>query len=273
MEVPVMGRATNFCPSPLDLAADAFRALCDSPAAPVLDITDLATDLPPGVFPFDELQRLLLAGASQAVRDAVWAEVVRKARRDESWQLAAVGMALPAIRSVAGSLARGFDGDVEELDAEILAGFLAHLAVVDIETPGIITKIRWAAYRAGHAVVVKHRRAAEREEEISEEVVLSGPAGHPDLVLMRAVSAGAISESDAELISATRLDGLDMEVYADQLGVSYNAVKIRRQRAEARLVAFITGAQRPSAHDARVRAIRPGQRPVVGRSAELLAAA
>jgi hypothetical protein len=273
MEVPVMGRVTFPCSSPLDLAAEAFRALCESPAAPGLDISGLAADLPSGVIRLDELQRLLLAGASQAVRDVVWAEVVRKARRDESWQLAAVGMALPAIRSVAGSLARGFDGDVEELDAEILAGFLAQLAVVDVETPGIITKLRWAAYRAGHAVVVAHRRAAEREEEISEQATLSGPAGHPDLVLMRAVSAGAISEADAELISATRLDRVDMEVYAGQLGVSYNAVKIRRQRAEARLVAFITGAERPRAHEARVRTIRPGQRSLMGRSAELLIAA
>ncbi|MEY9887670.1 hypothetical protein ABIA31_001299 [Catenulispora sp. MAP5-51] len=268
-----MGRVTFSCSSPLDLAAEAFRALCESPASPGLDISGLAVVLPPGVTRLDELQRLLLAGASQAVRDAVWAEVVRKARRDESWQLAAVGMALPAIRSVAGSLARGFDGDVEELDAEILAGFLAHLAVVDVELPGIVTKLRWAAYRAGRAVVVAHRRAAEREEEISEQAMLSGPVGHPDLVLMRAVSAGAISEADAELISATRLDRVDMEVYAGQLGVSYNAVKIRRQRAEARLVAFIAGAERPSAHEARVRAIRPGQRPLMGRSAELLAAA
>jgi len=64
-----------------------------------------------------------------------------------------------------------------------------------------------------------------------------------------------------------------MEAYAAQLGVSYNAVKIRRQRAEARLLAFINGAERPRAHEARVRAIRPAQRPALSRSAELMAAA
>ena len=118
--------------SPLNLAASAFDALCASPASLTLNTTGLASDLPERVVFLDELQRLLLAGASQAARDAVWAEVVRKARLDETWQLAAIGMALPAIRNVAGSLARGFDGDVEELDAEILAGFLAHVAVVDV---------------------------------------------------------------------------------------------------------------------------------------------
>ncbi|WP_194891343.1 sigma-70 family RNA polymerase sigma factor [Catenulispora pinisilvae] len=267
-----MGRFTVSASS-LDVAANAFDALCGCPASLALDTTSFTSDLPDRVVGLDELQRLLLAGASQAARDAVWAEIVRKARRDAKWQLAAVGMALPAIRNVAGSLARGFDGDLEELDAEILAGFLAHLAVVDIEVPGIVTKLRWAAYRAGHAVVIAHRRAAEREEEISEKAGLSSPSGHPDLVLMRAVAAGAISESDAELISATRLGGVDMEAYAAQLGVSYNAVKIRRQRAESRLVAFVTGTPRPRAHEARVRAIRPAQQSAMRRSAELSPAA
>ncbi|ACU77394.1 conserved hypothetical protein [Catenulispora acidiphila DSM 44928] len=269
-----MGRVIVSCSSPLDLAAEAFHALCESLAVPGLDVSGLAADLPSGMIRLDELQHRLLAGASQTARDAVWAEVVRRARRDETWQLAAIGMALPAIRNVAGSLARGFDGDVEELDSEILAGFLAHLAVVEIDAPGIVTKLRWAAYRAGHALVVAHRRTAEREEEISEQAhSLSRPSGHPDMVLMRAVSAEAISESDAELISATRLEGIDMEGYAALLGVSYNAVKIRRQRAEARLVAFVNGTQRPRAHEARVRTIRPAQRPALSRSAELSAAA
>lgn len=268
-----MGRHTVSV-SPLDLAADAFGTLTTSAAAPALDTTELAPDLPATVVPLDELQRLLLAGASQAARDAVWAELIRRARLDETWLLAAAGMALPALRNVAGGLARGFDGDVEELDAEILAGFLAHVAIVNVELPGIVTKLRWAAYRAGHAFVVAHRRATEREEEISDTTAgPTRPSGNPDLVLMRAVAAGAISESDAELISATRLDGVDMEAYAAQLGLSYNAVKIRRQRAEARLVAFVTGTQRPRAHEARVRAIRPAQRPALSRSAELLAAA
>ncbi|GAA1990354.1 hypothetical protein [Catenulispora subtropica] len=273
MEVPVMGRAVVLCASPIDLAADAFRELSANSAVLVLDVSELAPELSSGPLRLDELQTLLLAGTSQTARDAIWAEVVRRARRDEAWKLAAVGMALPAIRNVAGSLARGFDGDVEELDAEILAGFLSHLAVVDVHAPGIVTKLRWAAFRAGHAVVVAHRRAAANEEEISETASLARPSGHPDLVLTRAVDAGAISEADADLISATRLGGVAMENYAAQLGASYNAVKIRRQRAEARLVAFITGARRPSVDAARVRTIRPAHGAALGRTTELPVAA
>src|SRR5437588_286160 len=109
MEVPAMGRAVLSCTSPIDLAAEAFRALNEGSTALVLDVSDLAPELSTGSLRLDQLQALLLAGTSQAARDAVWAEVVRRGRRDETWKLAAVGMALPAIRNVAGSLARGFD--------------------------------------------------------------------------------------------------------------------------------------------------------------------
>lgn len=80
-----------------------------------------------------------MASASQVTRDSVWPEVIRRARRNETWLLAAAGMASPALRNIAGGLARGFGGDVEELDAQILAGLLAHMAVVDVESPGMMT--------------------------------------------------------------------------------------------------------------------------------------
>lgn len=269
-----MGRVAVSCPSPIDLADEAFRMLCDGPAALTLDVSDHAPELPSGAIRLDILQLLLLDGATLAARDAVWAALVDRARRDETWKLAAIGMAVPALRAVAGSLARGFEGDVEELDAEVLAGFLAHLPVVDIDAPGIATKLRWAAYRAGRAVVVAYRRTVVHEAEISEDAGgFARPSGHPDLVLTRAVSAGAISEADADLISATRLGGDDLEGYAAQIGVSYNAVKIRRQRAENRLAAFISGTQRPRADEARVRSIRPAQCVMLRRTAELLNAA
>ncbi len=265
-----MGRAAVQCASPIDLADNAFRTLNESSVAPVLDMSHPAPELPAQAVRLDELQEILLAGASQELRDAVWAEVVRRARQNETWKLAAVGMAIPALRAAAGSLSRGFDGDREELDAEILTGFLTHLSSVDVEAPGIITKLRWAAWRAGREVVLAHRRAVEREEEIGEGASLARPTGHPDLVLARAVEAGVISAADAELIAATRLDGDDMEGYAVRVGASYNAVKIRRQRAEVRLVAFVTGHRRPRADETRVRSIRPAQRPALGRTAELL---
>src|SRR5260221_670620 len=117
------------------------------------------------------------------------------------------------------------------------------------------------------------RRATERGELAEDTAALARPSGHPDLVLIRAVEASAISATDADLITATRLDGEDMETYAERCGASYNAVKIQRQRAESRLVAYVTGTRRPRADEARVRSLRPAQRVAMGRTDELLVAA
>ena len=140
----------------------------------------------------------------------------------------------------------------------MLAGFLERLAVVDVAAPGIANKLRWAGWRGGHAAILAHRREQAATKATVGESGAPKPDGHPDDVLARAVEAGAISAADADLISATRIGGSDMAEYAAELGLSYNAVKIRRQRAEARLVAFLTGGPRPTADETRTGVVRAG---------------
>lgn len=65
------------------------------------------------------------------------------------------------------------------------------------------------------------------------------PYGHPDLVLAEAVAAGVITTAEAQLIGATRLDGVSTEVMAARLGTSVDGVRKRRVRAEGRLVAVL----------------------------------
>ncbi len=60
-----------------------------------------------------------------------------------------------------------------------------------------------------------------------------------EAILKRAVVAGRVSAEEAEVILATEVDGVPLAVVAERLGVSYNAVKIRRQRAEQRLLEFL----------------------------------
>src|SRR5439155_5052235 len=60
-----------------------------------------------------------------------------------------------------------------------------------------------------------------------------------EAILRRAVVAGRVTGDEAELILATEVDGVPLGVVAERLGVSYNAVKIRRQRAEQRLLEFL----------------------------------
>ena len=53
--------------------------------------------------------------------------------------------------------------------------------------------------------------------------------------MLAAVAAGAIAERDAELILQTRVDGIRLRLVARSFGVSYHALRQRRQRAEKRL--------------------------------------
>ena len=60
-----------------------------------------------------------------------------------------------------------------------------------------------------------------------------------DDVLVGAVAGGVLSLADAELILATRFDGVTLAAAASALGVAYNTLKVRRQRAERRLIAHL----------------------------------
>jgi hypothetical protein len=79
------------------------------------------------------------------------------------------------------------------------------------------------ASRAGHADLAPLLQRQTTSEEEAECVVAA------------AVSAGVISEYDCELILRSRVDGVRLRLLASVLGVSYTALRKRRQRAEAAL--------------------------------------
>jgi DNA-directed RNA polymerase specialized sigma24 family protein len=62
--------------------------------------------------------------------------------------------------------------------------------------------------------------------------------GDVDGLLDRAVKAGALAEEEAQIILKSRIDGVSVEELARSAGVSYNTMKLRRQRAERRLLVF-----------------------------------
>ena len=61
----------------------------------------------------------------------------------------------------------------------------------------------------------------------------------PEQPLRRAVDAGAISAEEAELIAQTRIDGRSLVELATEIGVPYDALRKRRERAERRLLLFL----------------------------------
>jgi hypothetical protein len=227
--------------SPLDSADAAFRLLTSGPQPLSVEGRSIGGSLPGRRIPLDELKRLLLSQSTgTATRDAAWVVLVTRARLDgPSWVIGAVGVGMPGLRRAAGRLACGYRGDPADIDAEVLTGFLTALRSIDVSRPTIAGRLRWSAYRAGAAF-----RQAESIPSSSNELPLwaAGPSqfrSHPDFVLADAVARDVITAAEAELIGATRLDCVPLTATARDLGVPYDAARMRRSRAEARVAQAI----------------------------------
>ena len=239
---------------PLDSARTAFRWLVTGPD-PVSINGGLFAGLPARAVPLDELRdHLLHRGCAQQVRDAVWAHLVMRSRTEGgAWTVGCVGVALPALTRITAMLSARFAGDPRDIHSAVLTGFLSELRRVDLDRPRIMLRLRWAAYRGGHACVRDALDAPTpigdgREpatphtppHPVSVMAAMPGtPPGHPDLVLARAVAAGVVTAAEAELIAATRLDGMPLADVALERGMSYAAVRKARRRAELRLAGHL----------------------------------
>jgi hypothetical protein len=227
--------------SPLAIANAGFRLLTTGPQPLSVDGEQIG-GLPGRWIPLNELQRLLLRSAP-ATQDAAWKVLVTRARNEPSWVIGTVGVAMPGLRRAAGVLARGYGGDTADVDAEILVGFLEALRTVDLERRAIALRLRWAAYRAGASFRRADSTPGGRHELPVWAAVPPRLLGHPDFVLADAVAQGVVSASEAALISDTRLDRRPLTDVAHHLQVTYDSARMRRSRAESRVVRAIRDGQ------------------------------
>lgn len=225
---------------PLDTARTAFDWLVTGPHPISID-GRLFPGLPRRRVALHEVRdRLLHPRCPQAIRDAVWAHLVLRSRTEgATWTLGCVGVALPALTRIAARLSARFAGEVSDIHAAVLTGFVAEIAHVELGKPRIMLRLRWAAYRAGHATV---RDALDAPVPAGSGFCSSAPAlpsGHPDFVLARAVAEGILTAGEAELIASTRLEGLPLARVAQARGASYPTTHQTRRRAERRLAAYL----------------------------------
>jgi hypothetical protein len=220
----------------LDVVRDAFAMLVAGPHPLSIDGRSFP-GLPDRLLPLDEVRdRLLARSCPQVTRDEVWADLVHRCREgDSGWTVGAVGVGLPALTAIAAKLTSRFAADPSDIHAEILAGFLAALATADLDRPRIMLRLRWAAYRAGHAALVAALAAPVpvAPSMLPDEPPV--PTGNPDLVLVDAVKAGVLTAVEAEVIGATRLDKVPLDAWADARGLGRWATYKMRSRAEKRL--------------------------------------
>jgi hypothetical protein len=226
--------------NPLDAARVAFGWLTagDHPVAVDGRLFD---HLPNRVIPVDELRDLLLAhGCPRRVWDQVWAHVISRARVEGgTWTITAVGLALPMLTSLAARLTERYADDPSDIHAEVLRGFLDALHTVDLAQGRITVRLRWAAYRAGHRALLDGMDGPTPKPPGFHSSEPKPPSGHPDLVLARAVEAGVLTRTEAELIGATRLEGIELADWPRPPGLTYKTLAKHRRKAENRLAAWL----------------------------------
>ena len=223
--------------------------------------TDLGTDIGTGTRSSDHAGAAAVWGAEEPVSlwvlrelvlrrqlpvtvvNRMWALLVAGVRGlGETWTVAAVGMALPALCALAGDLSGPRRRVCVDLDAEILGGFLTGLALARPNAPGLFPFLLRHARHAGLAWVTAQRAAARAdpvEHTTLEQLHTPRTSVHPDQVLVELVADGVINGQDAGLIIANRLEGIPDRHLANRERLSYDTVRKRRQRAERRVAAYL----------------------------------
>jgi len=235
----------GYGPGPLDSADAAFRLLTTGPRPLALNPARLAPGLPDRPVGLSELKVLLLHPATSATaRNAVWAELVRRARTaGPAWMIGLTGVAMPGLRRAATTWAAGYRGDPADLQAEVLTGFLTAVRLLDLDgldAVALPSRLCWAAWRAGRSLVCTDAAYASRARELDD--CLDSPVrpwGHPDFVLAAAVRARVLTAAEAELIGRNRLEGIPLSQIARESGIRHSALCMRRKRAENKITAAI----------------------------------
>jgi hypothetical protein len=224
-------------------AADlAWAALTCDPDPMALDTAALEAGhgLPPGRIPLPDLRTWLLDRPyAYAARDAVWRELMLRARlRGPEWTIAAVGMAMPALVNAAARLGVGYRGDTDDLEAEILTGFLAALREhVDLTRQAPYASACFAAWRAGLAARRDHHKYIPTDDI---DMVIGSrlpqlPYGHPDLLVERAAALRLIDPDDVQPWIDVRLGRRAIEPIARARGVAVDTLRMRLARADLRV--------------------------------------
>lgn len=238
--------------SALRVAQRVFIAATTEPTNLFLHREDLADEpvevrrqLPAGRILLPRLREVLLRRQTPlVVRDAVWRELIRRARADRStWLVMALGMAMPGLRREVRALSVKFTGDRDDLESAVAEGFVTELYRVDVARTALCARLLRAAHRAG--VKQAYQDAAMQGAAWSDFASRAprAPWGHPDFVLLDAVRSGVLSPKEAWLIGVTRLEGVGVDEVAAVLGERTNTVVVRRHRAEHRLREAIEAGQ------------------------------
>jgi hypothetical protein len=190
-------------------------------------------DLPDGRLLLMPLRDVLLRPATTpGTRDAVWRELISRARTCESWLVAAMGMAMPGLRRAVRQLTIDVRGDRDDLESAVAEGFVTALHKVDLGDTSLCARLVTAARKAGAKQLYQDAAVDAAVWSQFASRAPRPPWGHPDFVLLDAVASGV---QEARLIGATRLEHVPVAELAAELGLLTNTLVKRRRRAEERV--------------------------------------
>lgn len=220
---------------PLNVIRRAFKQLLDAPCPPRLDGARIGAGLPARDLDLREIKAVLAAPeTADATRRALWGAVVTRSNAGErEWTTVALGLAYPGLTAAFNLACRNRPGDWQDKQAELIAEFLVALGEIDLKDTRIQDVAGWLCSRALSASW-KARKAEEPDVKAPAApgaVIPLFPAGHPDIVLARAVRLGVLTDEQADLIGRAYLEDEHHTALAARYGIS--VATFYRRRAEA----------------------------------------
>ncbi|MDG4749919.1 hypothetical protein O7630_03095 [Micromonospora sp. WMMD718] len=218
-------------------------------------------DAPPVPLPMLDFRLRVVRGTAQE-RDRAWRHLGKLARAERGdWNLYALGVAYPKLRAqVVGLTAYRRREAAEQAHYDLAAEFLFALHRLDLDTPHVFPRLVDAAYTHASGRKKKHSppmydidtlpekyapRSAHGNSEHDAELNEANQETVHD-VLNRIIAAansvpgrGRITDTQAELIRRTYLDGETLRVVATDLNLSEPSASKQRRRAAATIARLL----------------------------------
>lgn len=198
----------------------------------------------PALRPFadpEQLLRFLRGPAASGCKDDVMRGLLALAREEPDAARVVLQALLPGLKRLAARVLRGAD------EREQLWELLLAFAWERIRSYPLERRPRRIAANLLLDTLRQTLRELRRERRryagaaFAPPAASTGTGGAPDVevVLARAVSAGAISALEARLILAVRLERCSLAEAAARERLAYNVARVRLQRAERRLLLYL----------------------------------
>lgn len=185
--------------------------------------------------------RFLRRAGSSGRKDEVLCALLRRARWEPVAGRVALEAMLPGLKNLAGRLLIDVR-DRDELWSALLACAWERIRTYPVERRPrrVAANVLLDSMRGTLAAFASARRdPAARAENLPGYAEARSESGGVDALLDAAISAGAITPDEAELILATRVDGLPLSTLARSEGLRCDTLRHRRGRAERRLRFFL----------------------------------